>query len=226
MPGNARPVLCLVTNSEVSALPLLEAVARAVEGGVDWVQIREQGLSDQEYLDLSHAIADAAREAGPVQVWMNRRLDIALAIEAEGIHLGSNSVSPKQLAEFRHSMARSMSESGKPLALSVATHCETTVKQAHQNQVDFVQLAPVFAPLSKPSKRAALGLERVEQAAVHGVPLLAQGGITPAHCAALLQAGCAGVAVTGAILQSSDPGQAARDFREVLDKFDGFEEDE
>ncbi len=209
-----RPVLCLVTNAQVSTLPLPQAVAEAVAGGVDWIQIREDGLSDAELLDLSQQISDAAREAGPVKIWMNRRLDIALAIKADGLHLGSTSISAEQAVRFRASLL----EQEPRLALSLATHSEAEIAQAREWGVDYVQLAPVYTPLSKPASRAPLGLEAIPHAVKNAPPLLAQGGITPERAARLIQAGCAGVAVTGAILQGPEPLVAARAFRNALDK--------
>jgi len=212
--GHSRPVLCLVTNREVSSLPLPEAVAQAVEGGVDWIQIRERASSDAELLELSQQISDAARNAGPVKIWMNGRLDIALAIHADGLHLGSGSIPAEQAASF----LASLKGQDPKLALSLATHSIQETEQARQWGVDCVQLAPVYIPLSKPASRAPLGLEGLARATQKAPPLLAQGGITPERCAPLIKAGCGGVAVTGAILQGPQPLLAARAFRNHLDK--------
>jgi thiamine-phosphate pyrophosphorylase len=218
-----RPVLCLVTNSKAlekaSKLPLPQAVAEAVAGGVDWIQIREDGLTDAELLDLSQQVSDAARSAGPVKIWMNRRLDIALAIKADGLLLGSTSIPAESAASFRASLCASTKEQDPRLALSLATHSEAEIAQAREGGVDYVQLAPVFPPLSKPASRPPLGLDALARAVKNAPPLLAQGGITPEHCAALIQAGCAGVAVTGGILQESKPRLAAQAFRDALDRF-------
>ncbi|MBW2713455.1 MAG: thiamine phosphate synthase [Deltaproteobacteria bacterium] len=212
--SQSRPVLCLVTNREVSHLPLPEAVAQAIAGGVDWIQIRERAESDAELLKLSQHISDVARNTGPVKIWVNGRLDIALAIDADGLHLSSTGIPAEQAASFLASIA----EQAPRLALSLATHSENEIREAQHWGVDCVQLAPVFAPLSKPTSRAPLGLNTMAQATTHRVPVLAQGGVTPERCAQLIRAGCAGVAVTGAILQSSQPIQAARAFRNALDK--------
>ena len=100
-----HPVLCLVTNREVSRLPLVEAVREAVAGGVDWVQVRERGLSDAAYLSLLEEIAEAIRagareRAGAAQLWVNSRVDLALLTGAQGVHLGSRSVNPVEARQL------------------------------------------------------------------------------------------------------------------------------
>ncbi len=157
---------------------------------------------------------------------MNSRLDLALAIKADGLHLGSASIPAAQAASFLASFSKATGSEETGQALSLATHSESEIKQALEWGVDYVQLAPVFNPLSKPASRDPLGLEVVARATKNALPgskasplpVLAQGGITPERCADLIQIGCAGVAVTGAILQSPEPQLAAQAFRKALDK--------
>jgi thiamine-phosphate pyrophosphorylase len=85
------------------------------------------------------------------------------------------------------------------------------------SEVDYVQLAPIFAPLSKPADRPALGLGALAAAAAGPLPVLAQGGIDARGAAAARDAGAAGVAVTGAIWLAPDPRAAAAALREALD---------
>jgi thiamine-phosphate pyrophosphorylase len=82
---------------------------------------------------------------------------------------------------------------------------------------DYVHLAPIFAPLSKPLERIPLGLAGLRAARATGVPVIAQGGIEPANARAVLAAGAAGVAVTGAISGAADPARAVRALRSALD---------
>jgi thiamine monophosphate synthase len=81
----------------------------------------------------------------------------------------------------------------------------------------YVHLAPIFSPLSKKSTRAPLGLDGLRAACGRGIPVLAQGGVDRTNAGAILEAGAAGIAVTGAILLQADPGAAARALRRRLD---------
>jgi len=183
-------------------------VAAAVRGGVDWIQVRERTLEGAALLGLVDAVAAAARDAAGswgVRVLVNRRLDVALAAGADGIHLGHDAVGP--------AVARRLLP---PASLvGVSTHAVSEALAARE--VDYLQLAPIFEPLSKPAERPALGLAALAAAAAAPVPVLAQGGIGARNAAAALAAGAAGVAVTGAIWLAPDPCAAAADLREALD---------
>jgi thiamine-phosphate pyrophosphorylase len=182
-------------------------VAAAVRGGVDWIQVRERGLEGAALLDLVDAVARAAREAAgqqEVRVLVNRRLDVALAAGADGIHLGHDAVDP--------AAARRLLPPGALVGIS--THAVSEALAARE--VDNLQLAPIFAPLSKPAERPALGLAALAAAAKGPLPVLAQGGIDARSAAAARAAGAAGVAVTGAIWLAPDPRAAAAALREAL----------
>lgn len=183
-------------------------VAAAVRGGVDWIQVRERALEGAALLGLVDAVAGAARDAAGrrgVRVLVNRRLDVALAAGADGIHLGYDAVDP--------AAARRLLPPGA--LVGVSTHAVNEALFARE--VDYVQLAPIFAPLSKPAERPALGLAALAAAAAGPLPVLAQGGIDARNAAAARAAGAAGVAVTGAIWLAPDPRAAAAGLREALD---------
>jgi len=188
-------------------------VAGAVAGGVDWVQVRERELCDAELAELAEAVARAAREAAkrsgrPVRVLINRRSDVALAVGADGVHLGFDGVAPDE--------ARTLL--GGDALIGVSCHAPHEVADAEG--ASYAHLAPVFAPLSKRTTRPPLGTEAL-RAARGDRPVLAQGGITLDNAGACLEAGAAGVAVTGAILQAADAGEAARGLRQALDAATG-----
>jgi thiamine-phosphate pyrophosphorylase len=183
-------------------------VAAAVRGGVDWIQVRERALEGAALLALVDAVAAAARGAAGsrgVRVLVNRRLDVALAAGADGIHLGGDGMPP--------AAARRLLPPGA--LVGVSTHAADEALAARE--VDYVQLAPIFAPLSKPKGRPALGLAALTAAATGRLPVLAQGGIDARSARAARAAGAAGVAVTGAIWLAPDPRAAAEGLREALD---------
>ena len=206
-----RPILCLVVDRSCGTLPTVEAVEAAVAGGVDWVQIRDRSLESAPLLDFARKIEAAVRRGAgnrnPCLI-VNRRVDIALSLKAHGVHLGFDALSPERARALLHPGA----------IVGSSTHSPAEVKTAAVAKADYVQLAPIFAPLSKPESRPALGTAALREACTHGIAVLAQGGIESRHCAELVRAGAAGIAVTGAILQSSDPQRAAASLREALDR--------
>jgi thiamine-phosphate pyrophosphorylase len=186
-----------------------------VEAGVDWVQIRERGLDGLPLLHLARELADAAREGarrrgGEVKVLVNRRLDVASALPADGAHLGFDAMPVAAARELL----------GDEALLGMATHTPAEAAAATALGLDYVHLAPIHPPLSKAAARPALGTRVLGSACRHAPPILAQGGIEPGNAGEAIEAGAAGVAVTGAILSASDPGEAARALRTALDGAD------
>jgi thiamine-phosphate pyrophosphorylase len=209
--SSGRPVLCLVTDRRLSRWPLDDAVAASVAAGVNWVQVREKDLEGAALLDLTRAVIAAARRGAgadgrSVKVIVNRRMDVALAAGADGVHLGFDAVDGRT--------ARALL--GPAAWIGVSAHAVAELSSAAAEAASYAQLAPVFAPLSKPGGRAPLGA-----GALRGVrpplPVLAQGGVDASNAGELVRCGFAGVAVTGAILLAADPGQAARALRHALD---------
>jgi len=207
-----RPILCLVTDRRVSRWPLVQAIAAAVAGGVDWVQLREHDLDAAALLALAEDVRRAARESarlrgGQVTILVNRRLDVALALGDAGVHLGAVAVAPEDARRLL----------GPSLPVGVSTHAPAEVAAAARAGASYAFLAPIFAPRSKAATRPALGLAALAEASRAGIPVLAQGGCDAANAAALLAAGAAGLAVTGAILMADDPRAAAAAIRLALD---------
>lgn len=189
---------------------LVEAVAAAVGGGVDWVQVRERDLEADELLALAARVAGAARAAArsaghEVRILVNRRSDVAMALGADGVHLGFDAVGP---AAARRLLG--------PDAL-VGVSCHTANQVRTLSDASYAHLAPIYPPLSKKAERPALGPAALGLAE-GPIPVLAQGGIEAGNAAEALAAGASGVAVTGAILGAGDPGAAAAALREALDR--------
>lgn len=201
-----------MSDRRVSRLPLLEAVRAAVAAGVDWVQVRERELDGGPLLELARQLAAAARDGarqreGEVRVLVNRRIDVALALPADGAHLGFDAMPVAAARELL----------GGDALLGMAIHRPAEAKAAPAG-LDYLHLAPVHAPLSKPAAGPPLGTAALREASKSGLPVLAQGGIDAANAAQAVACGAAGVAVTGAILAAADPGQAAAALRAALDR--------
>ena len=150
------------------------------DADVDFIQVREPGLSTRA---LAHCVRALVREDGP-RVLVNDRPDVAIACGAAGVHLRDGSASP--------AVIRRIAPAG--FVITVACHDDDAVVRAQQEGADYALLAPIFAPLSKPSDRPPLGLEALHSIASRTkIPIIALGGITLDNALLCMEAGAAGV---------------------------------
>lgn len=202
-----------MTERGASRLPLVEAVEAAVAGGVDWVQVRERALPGRELLAHVEAVAAAARRGaaargGELVIVVNRRVDLVLALGLDGVHLGFDGMEPAS--------ARALLGPGAQIGVSV--HAAEEAAAAEAAGASYVHLAPIFAPRSKPGTRPPLGPGAIRAARAAGARrIFAQGGVDAGNAAELWRAGAAGLAVTGALLQATDPRAEAARLRRALD---------
>jgi thiamine-phosphate pyrophosphorylase len=177
----------------------------AVAGGVDWIQVRARELEEGALLDHVDEIRRAA--GGRSRVLVNRRVDVAMAAGADGVHLGFDGMPPETARELL----------GPKALIGIATHQPEELAGATGALLSYAHLAPIFPPLSKAPSRPPLGLAALREAARHGVPVLAQGGIVAENARSCIEAGAAGIAVTGSILACADPAAATAALRQALD---------
>jgi len=222
MPTLPRPTLMLVTDRHaVSPGTLPDAVAKAVAGGVNVVQLREKDLPVGDLLALGQELKAAI--AGRALLLVNDRVDVALALEADGVHLPQDGV---PVAVARHILGP-----GRLIGRSV--HSEQTACTAAAEGADYLVLGPVWETASHPGVTPP-GLDVLAHLFT-GVPLLADpgtltpgriadeirdvapvpvvgiGGITPLNADELMAMGAAGVAVISSILKAPDIQQAVHD---------------
>jgi len=201
--------LYLVTDSALArGRSLLEVVRAAVDGGVTCVQVREKGIPSRAYIDVLLPIRALLRERG-IPLFVNDRVDIALAVETDGIHLGQTDMPlalAKRVAEGR---------------LLVGVSCEALqdALDAERGGADYVSVSPVFATPTKTDTAPALGLEgiRAIRSAVR-LPVVAIGGINETNAADVVRAGADGVCVVSAIVSAPDPRVAAAALRDIVER--------
>lgn len=193
------PCLCLVTDRRQCGGRSLESmVADAVEGGVGIVQLREKDLPPSQLYALALRLRDAI--AGKALLFVNDRVDVALACGADGVQLGEEAL-PLDAAR---AAAR-----GGNLILSRSVHSAAGAAAAHIQGADLLTLGTIFPTGSHPGVQTG-GLELVKEvAAAVSLPFLAIGGVKPDNAAALIAAGAWGAAVISAIAASPDPRAAA-----------------
>jgi thiamine-phosphate pyrophosphorylase len=231
-----RPLLlCYVTDRRSLATAesaearkiLLQKIAAAAAAGVDWIQIREKDLSGKECSTLTRealqlaansvhnesvrqATNSVAGEAA--RVLLNDRLDVALATQAGGVHLGEKSLPPQEALRLVNSLQRE-----KDFLIGVSCHSLEAAKAAERDGADYLFFGPVFATPSKAAYGAPQGLARLAEVC-HAVelPVLAIGGITLENAAACLSAGASGIAAIRLFQDAPDMAAVVRALRNVF----------
>jgi thiamine-phosphate pyrophosphorylase len=197
--------------------PLLDVVGAALRGIVGVapadvaVQLREKDLEGRALTELARALRAVTSAAG-VALYVNDRVDVALAVGADGVHLGHASLSPAVVAAIAAGLQ-------PPLAIALSAHAAADLAALDRPTRDRVAFA-VFGPINDtPSKRAfgpPVGLAALRAAAGLGVPLVAIGGIAAADVPGARAAGAAGVACIRAILGAPDPAATVGTFCQEL----------
>jgi len=186
--------------------PIAQARA-ACEGGARVVQLRAKHATDSAVLEWAKAIRAITREFGAA-FFVNDRFDLALAAEADGVHLGQEDLPPARIP----AAARSR------LLVGRSTHSLEQAREARKDGVDYIAFGPVFATGSKDAPGDPRGVERLAEVvrAVRPKPVIAIGGIDLGNLARVIEAGAVGIAVISAIAAAADPRGAARSLTESL----------
>jgi thiamine-phosphate pyrophosphorylase len=193
--------LYVVTDEGLAGgLPHSEIARRAVLGGADVIQLRDKTIPAPEMVRVGREIRKITRKARTLFI-VNDRLDIALACEADGVHLG--------LDDMACGTARQLSPTDFIIGVSVGSVDEALA--AERQGADYVAVSPVFSTGSKPDAGPGFGLSTLKdiRAAVH-IPVIAIGGIGPANTAEVIRAGADGIAVISAVVSRADITAAAR----------------
>jgi thiamine-phosphate pyrophosphorylase len=188
------PRLVLVTDRAATAgRELVDVVAIAVDAGLPAVQLRDRDLPGRPLLALAERLRAVTARAGAL-LFVNDRIDVALACGADGVHLGAGSV-PVDVARRLV---------GDAALVGVSTHAPGEAAA----DADFAFFGPVW---ETPTKAGAQGTARLADAVrAASIPLLAIGGVDASRVAEARGVGAAGVAVIRAILAAADPGAATR----------------
>ncbi len=182
--------------------------AAAIAGGATAIQLRAKDLPTVRQVAVARALADLARRHAVLFI-VNDRLDVALAVEADGVHLGWEDLPP---AEARRLL-------GPERVLGVSAGNLEEARAALAAGADYLGVGPIFPTRTKADAGEAIGLEGLRAIrALSPVPIVAIGGITAENAAAVIAAGADGVAVISAVLLAPDPTAAARRLRQVIDE--------
>jgi len=191
--------LMVITDRRLAGSRGVERVVEmALDAGAPAIQLREKEWGLADVLPLAHRIRELTRSAGALFI-VNDRVDLALATEADGVHLGPNDL---PLGEVRRYV-------GESLLLGYSTDDPDRALVAEEEGADYLGCGTVWPTTSKQDAGAVIGPAGVARvAAAVTLPVLAIGGITPDRTRELKGTGAVGVAVVGAVMAAPDPGEA------------------
>jgi thiamine-phosphate pyrophosphorylase len=199
------PKLYPITDARLSGLSHAEQVRRLSAGGATLIQLREKHLSPLEFYREAEKALSVARSTG-VRLIINDRVDIALALSADGVHLGQDDLPPEA--------ARSLL--GDEAIIGFSTHSIEQARQASRLPVDYIAIGPIYHTKSKENPDPVVGLDglrRVRQV-VGPIPLVAIGGLRPENILDVLKAGADSVACLSLLL--AQPAEIESRTREIL----------
>jgi thiamine-phosphate pyrophosphorylase len=174
-------------------------VGQALAAGVRAVQLREKDLPTRELYHLAEKLLAKTRAAGAAFL-INDRVDVAMALAADGVHLTRRSLPPRESRELL----------GPERLIGVSSHSLADVREAEAGGADFVVLGPIFETPSKAAYGPPVATALLREArATTGLPILAIGGMQVTRVPEVMTAGADGIAVISAVMAAPDPGQAA-----------------
>ena len=175
-----------LTDRVISRLPHAAQVSNLSERGMTLVQLREKTLSARQFYEEAASALRVGRERG-VKIIVNDRVDVALALKADGVHLGQDDMPAEAARRLL----------GPNSIIGISTHTLEQAERAAEMPVDYLAIGPIFPTLTKKSSDAPVGLDvlRLVRKAIGTMPLIAIGGIKAANYQDLLDSGADGIAV-------------------------------
>lgn len=191
--------LYLVTDDQQDIETLCHVVAQAVEGGVTMVQVREKHGDVRAFIERAYAVKAVLKGTG-VPLIINDRVDVALAVDADGVHLGQSDMPAK--------VARQLIGPDKILGLSIET--KKQLAEVEQLPIDYIGLSAIFTTPTKTNTKTHWGIEGLTYALgqTH-LPIVAIGGIDESNIPTLCATGVHGIALVRAICHADNPRYAS-----------------
>ncbi|HUG38048.1 MAG TPA: thiamine phosphate synthase [Candidatus Limnocylindrales bacterium] len=193
--------LIVITEAELAhPRSVEEVIAAALEAGAPAVQLRAKGATARELLELGRRLRRLTRDAGAL-LFVNDRVDVALALGADGAHVGPDDL---PVAALRGAVPRGF-------LLGASADDPEVAARLVADGADYIGCGTVYATTTKPDAGKIIGLEGLDRVArAVDAPVVGIGGITPKRSAEVARTGAAGVAVVGAVMGAEDPGEAVR----------------
>ena len=200
------PPLCLITDPQRHHLPFEETIQRAVQGGVRWVQLRDKRASARALFEQARALKQ--RLPDDILLVINERIDVAMAVGADGVHLPETGLSAHE--------ARALL--GPEAIIGCSVHSAEDAIAVEQQPIQYIQLGTIYPTDCKPG-HPGTGAHFVREVTLRvELPVMAVGGINQYNLEEVDQAGAHGVSMIGAIMQSEAPEQTSRELLSILDR--------
>lgn len=203
-------VLHVISDRQRNRRPLIESLVASVRAGADYVQIREKRAPAGDTYQLARDLQGRLQDlVPPANVIVNDRMDIAMAANLQGVHLAAKSLPVAVACAVRQ-------RSDWQGLIGCSVHDLQEARRAEQAGADYVTFGHIFPTASHVDlpARGLAGLRAV--VAALSIPVLAIGGIEVSNVRSVLETGCSGVAVIGAVLDADDPYTATGDLREAM----------
>jgi thiamine-phosphate pyrophosphorylase len=195
-----------ITDTQLTGLSHAQQVEMLAAGGASVVQLRDKRASPREFYQAALEAMSIARSLG-IQIIINDRVDIAIAVKADGVHLGQDDLPPERARRLL----------GETRIIGFSTHTPEQALAADSAFADYVAIGPVFRTLTKEKPDPVVGLEVVGEVKKSLLkPLVAIGGITLQTAASVIEAGADSVAVISDLLSGGDIVRQTRRFFELL----------
>ena len=190
------PQIYPITDTQISGLSHSDQVAVFADRGATVVQLREKRATALEFYEQARAALAIAAERG-IQLIINDRVDIALAVGAAGVHLGQDDLQPEAARRLL----------GNDAIVGFSTHSVAQALEASRLPIDYLAIGPIFSTSTKENPDPVVSLEglRAVKAAIGSLPLVAIGGIKPGNIAEVLAAGADSVAMISGLWSSESP---------------------
>jgi thiamine-phosphate pyrophosphorylase len=189
----------LITDRKQTKVPLPEAVRLALQGGVRAIQLREKDLPIRELLALAQDMRSLTKEHS-AKLFINDRVDVAIAVDADGVHLAHQSMPPEAVRRVV----------GDRMLIGVSTHTIEEAKAAEAGGADFITFGPVFLTPSKAAFGQPVGLICLKDVKkIVKIPLFGLGGIKGGNIAQVFSSGADGIAMISEIFRADDIRRAA-----------------
>lgn len=189
------PKIYPITDTRISGIPIPEQVERLIEGGATLIQLREKHASSRDFYEAAAKAIDIARKSD-VKIIINDRVDIALALKTDGVHLGQDDLPSLHARRIL----------GETAVIGLSTHSPGQVIAALGLPIDYIAIGPIFSTSTKENADAVVGLEGLShiRGMIADVPLVAIGGITASNLKSVLNAGADSAAVISDLICEAD----------------------
>lgn len=201
--------LYLVTDRPLSlGRDITWVVEEAIKGGVTMVQLREKDCDTREFLEVAQKLKTLLTPLN-IPLLINDRIDIALAIDADGVHIGQS--------DMPYDIARKLLGPNKIIGLSVENMHD--IEEANKLDVDYVGISPIYSTTTKTDTAQPFGLDGLKKAVKLSVhPTVAIGGMNQKTAYDVIKTGTNGIAVVSAICSAESPCKASQELIDILNK--------